>query len=114
MSFSSEMPLSCARARMASTISWDMWRSFLNEVGTMDLGVRDGDHPGVGGDGDLVVRRAEQLAGEAAAPVVLAARAHARGAADEAAEVLGLDQRALRAGRGDLECVLLADLRQQA
>src|SRR4051795_12714217 len=98
MSFSSEMPLSCARARTASTISWDMWRSVLHEVGTVDLGVRDGDHPAVGGDGDFGVRRTEQLAGEAAAPVVVASRAHASAPADEAAEVLRLDERALLAG----------------
>jgi hypothetical protein len=29
--------------------------SVLHEVGTVDLGVRDRDDPGVGGDGDLRV-----------------------------------------------------------
>src|SRR4051795_2711546 len=98
MSFSSEMPLSCARARTASTISWDMWRSVFHEVGTVDLGVRDGDHPGVGRDGHFGLRRAEQLAGEAVAPVVLASRTDPGAPADEAPEVLRLDERALLAG----------------
>ena len=44
--------------------------------------------------------------------VVVAARAHARAPADEAAEVLGLGQRALGPGRGDLERVALAHRRQ--
>ena len=74
----------------------------------MDLGVRDGDHPGVGGNGDLVIRGAEQLAGEAAVPVVLAAGAHARTAADVTAEVVRLGERALRPRRGHLERVGLA------
>ena len=76
----------------------------------MDLGVRDRDDPGVRGDGDLGVGRVEQLAGEAAAAVVVAARADARLATDEAPEMLRLGQRPLRAGRGDLQRVLLADL----
>jgi hypothetical protein len=76
----------------------------------MDVGVRDRDDAGVGGDGDLVVGGAQQLALEGAAAVVLAAGAHARPAADEAAEVLRLDERALGAGRGDLERVALPDL----
>src|SRR3954453_1370558 len=113
MSFSSAMPLSCARARTASTISWDMWRSVLHEVGTVDLGVRDGDHPGVGGNGDLVIRGAEQLAGEAAVPVVLTPGADPGAAADGAAEVLGLGERSLLPGAGHLEGVFLAQLRQQ-
>ena len=41
------------------------------------------------------------------------ARAHARATADEAAEVVGLGERALRARRGDLERVALAHLRQE-
>ena len=40
-------------------------------------------------------------------------RAHARTAPDEAAEVSGLGQRALAAGRGDLERVALAQVVQQ-
>ena len=44
----------------------------------MDVGVGDGHYAGVGGDGDLVVRRAQQLAGERAAAVVVAAGAHTR------------------------------------
>ena len=55
---------------------------------------------------------AEQLAGERLPPVVVAARAHARAPADEAAEVLGLGQRTLGAGRGDLERVALAHRRR--
>ena len=55
----------------------------------MDVGVRDGDHPGVGGDGHLGLVRAEQLAGEAAQALPPAAGADPGGAADEAAEVAG-------------------------
>jgi hypothetical protein len=42
-------------------------------VRTRDVGVGDRHHARVGGDGDGVVGGAEQLAREAAAPVVLAA-----------------------------------------
>ena len=57
----------------------------------------------------------EQLAGEAAAAVGLrAAGAHARAPADEAAEVLGLGERALGPGRGDLERVALAHVGEVA
>src|SRR5512133_3197094 len=106
MSFSSEMPFSLPSARTASTISCDMG-SVSQKVGTVDVRVRDRHHAGVGGHGDAVVGRAEQLARERALPIVLAPRAHARAAADEAPEVLGLGQRALNAGRGDLERVAL-------
>src|SRR4051794_23379270 len=82
-------------------------------MGTVDLGVRNGDHPGVGGDGDLGVRGAHELAGEAPAAVVVrvgGAYPHARPAADEAAEVLRLGERALGPWGGDFERVALADL----
>src|SRR3954447_24222316 len=102
MSFSSEMPFSLPSVRTASTISCDMG-SVSQKVGTVDVGVRDRHHAGVGGHRDAVVGRAEQLAGERVPAVVLAARAHARATADEAPEVLGLGQRTLNAGRGDLE-----------
>ena len=71
----------------------------------MDVVVRDRDDPGVGGDRDVPVARADELTGEAALPVARLARAHARAPADEAAEVVGLAQRALDARRGDLERV---------
>src|SRR5918992_161136 len=109
MSFSSEMPFSRPSTRTASTISCDM-RSVSQKVRSMDVRVRDRDHPSLGGDGDAVIARVEQLAGERAPPVVLAAGAHPRAPADEAAEVLRLGERALHARRGDLERVLLADL----
>ena len=78
----------------------------------MDVGVRDRDDAGVGGDRHLVVGGADELAGERRVAVVRA-RACARGAAaEEAAEVVGLGQRALGARRGDLERVALADRRE--
>ena len=80
----------------------------------MDLGVGDRDHPVVGGERHLVVGGADQLAGERLAAVARIARAHARAAADEAAEVVGLGQRALGPGRGDLERVALAQPRRGA
>src|SRR5687767_8386707 len=101
MSFSSEMPFSRPSARTASTISCDM-RSVSQKVGSGDVGVADRHHPGVGRDGDAVVAGLEQLPGERAVAFVLAARAHAGAPAEEAAEVLGLRERALRAGRGHL------------
>src|SRR5215210_2465807 len=79
----------------------------------MDLGVGDGDHAGVRGDGDLGVRGAHELAGEAPAAVVIGVGGtypDAGAAAEVAAEVLGLGERALRPRRRDLERVLLADL----
>ena len=89
------MPFSAARPLMASRISRDMratprrgWNGGCRRTGSVD-------DAGVGGDRHLVVRRADQLAGERPAAVVALARAHARAAAEEAAEVVGLGQRAL-------------------
>src|SRR5687768_15521733 len=107
------MPFSRASMRTASTISCDI-ALVPQQVRTMDVGVGDGHYAGVGGDGDLVVRRAQELAGEGAAAVVVATRAHTRTPADEAAEVLRLGQRPLDARRGDLERVLLAHGSQMA
>src|SRR5215207_5728336 len=103
------MPFSRPSVLTASTISADM-ASVSHEVRTTYVGVGDRDDAGVGGDGDRVLRRPEELAGEGAPAVVLAARADARAPADVAAEMLGLAQRALDAGAGNLERVLLADL----
>src|ERR687896_1258284 len=98
MSFSSEMPFSRASALTASTISCDM-ALVSHQVRSLDVGVGDRHHAGIGSDRDRVVRRAEQLAREAGAPVVAAARADAGAPADEAAEVVGLRQRTLGPGR---------------
>src|SRR4051794_26972254 len=99
---SAEMPFSRSSTWTASTISLDI-RSALQQVAAIDVGVRDGDDPGVGGDGYLLVVRAHELAGEAPAAAVVLARAHARALSDVAAEVVGLGERALRTRRGDLE-----------
>src|SRR3954471_10429771 len=96
------MPFSRSRTCTASTISLDM-RSALQQVAAVDVGVGDRHDPGVGGDGDLLVARADQLAGEALAAAVILARAHARLATDVAAEVVRLRERALGPRRGDLE-----------
>src|ERR1700712_2592236 len=101
------MPFSRPRTRTASTISCDM-SSVSQQVRTVDVGVGDRDEPRVGGDGDRVRGRAEKLPCERGAPVVVAAGAHARAAADVAAEVVWLGQGTLRAWRGDLERVRLA------
>src|ERR1700754_3496776 len=100
MSFSSEMPFSRARARTASTISCDI-ALVPHEVRSLDVGVGDGHHAGVGSDGHGVVGRAEQLTGEAEVTLVTAARADARAPAEVAAEMVRLGQRALGPGRGD-------------
>src|SRR5919197_75008 len=83
---SEEMPFSRSRTRTASRISLLM-RSALQQVGSIHVRVRDRHDPGVGGHGDLVVSRADQLARKRRTSPVLLARAHARTTADEAAEV---------------------------
>src|SRR3982751_1980020 len=95
---SAEMPFSRSSTWTASTISLDI-RSPLQQVAAVDLGVGDRDDPRVGGDGHLVVARADELPGEALVAAVLLARAHPRATTDVAAEVVGLRQRPLRAGR---------------
>src|SRR5689334_17845695 len=107
------MPFSTARAFMASTISRDMALLLLDEVGLADVGVRDGDEAGVGGDRDLRLARADELAREGRVAVAGLARAHAGAPSEEATEVVGLGERARAAGRGHLERVVLADLGQQ-
>src|SRR3954469_10514891 len=69
ISRSAEMPFSRSSTWTASMISLDI-PSPLQQVAAVDLGVRDRDDPGVGGDCDLVVARADQLAGEALATTV--------------------------------------------
>src|SRR3712207_5338159 len=101
MSRSAEMPFSRSRTWTASTISLDM-RSALQQVAAIDVGVGDRHDPRVGGDGDLLVGRADQLSGEAPAPSVVLARAHARATSDVAAVVVRLGERPLGPGRGHL------------
>src|SRR5215207_7706750 len=100
------MPFSAARPLMASRISRDM-DLLLDQVGTLDVAVGDRDDPGVRGDGDLGVRGADDLAGEALVSFARVAGADARLAPHEAAEVRRLGQRTLGPRRGDLERVLL-------
>src|SRR3954447_15236174 len=66
MSCSGEMPFSRARAVMASRISRDMVLRLLglDEVGSGDGVVRDGDHAGAGGDRHLRLGSSHELAGE--------------------------------------------------
>src|SRR5688572_20228860 len=111
MSFSSEMPFSRPRVLTASTISADM-SSVPHEVRTMDVGVGDRDDAGVGGHGDRVVGGVQELAGEGAPAVVIAARANLRAAADIAAEMLGLGERALGPWRRHFERVALTHFRK--
>src|SRR5262245_55838271 len=107
------MPFSTASAFMASTISRDMSVLLLDEVGTADRGVRDGDDAVVGGDRHLRVGGADELAGEGRVAVARLAGADAGTAAQEAPEVVRLGQGSGAARRGDLEGVVLADLGQQ-
>src|SRR4051795_6743861 len=99
---SEEIPFSRSRTRTASRISLLM-RSALQQVASIDFRVRDRHDARVRRHRDLAVARADQLARESLAPVVLVSRADARAAPDEAAEMLWLGERALRAGRRDLE-----------
>src|SRR3954452_1179563 len=107
------MPFSTARACMASRISRLMGWLLLDEVGSVDVAVGDLHDPGVGGQGDVRVARADELAREAAMPLDGVAGADPRATTEEAAVVIGLGQRTLDAGRGDLQRVALADLRQR-
>src|SRR3954447_24893054 len=91
---SAEMPFSRSSTWTASVISLDI-RSSLQQVAAVDVGVRDRDDPRVGGDGDLLVARADKLPGEALATAVLLVRADARATTDVATEMLGLGQRPL-------------------
>src|SRR5919199_173886 len=100
---SGAMRFSTASAFMASTISRDMAVLLLDEVGSADVGVRDGDDAVVGGDRHLRVGGADELAGERRVAVTRLARANAGAAAEEAPEVVRLGQRALAARRGNLE-----------
>src|SRR5919201_4534705 len=79
---SEEIPFSRSRTRTASRISLLM-RSALQQIRSVDVRVRDRDDPAVGGDGDLILARADQLAREGLASPVFLARAHACAAAHE-------------------------------
>src|SRR3954453_7813279 len=104
------MPFSTASAFMASTISRDMSVLLLDEVGSADVGVRDGDHAVLGCDRHLRVGGADELAGEGHVAIARVAETDAGAAAEEAPEMVRLGQRALAARRGHLERVALADL----
>src|SRR3954454_444759 len=109
-SLSSAMPFSRARACMASTISRDICFLLLDQIRTVDVGVRDGDHARGGGDRHLLVRGADELVREALVAVAPVACANASAATEEAAEVGRLRERALDAGRGHLERIALTKL----
>src|SRR6202022_4297753 len=85
-----------------------------NEVGTDDLFVWDRDDTVAGGDRDLLVRGADQLASQLLVALASVAQAHLRAAPQVLREMLGLGQRSVLAGRGNLERVLLAVIVQQA
>src|SRR3954452_7774086 len=104
------MPFSRARACMASTISRDICFLLLDQVRTVDVGVRDGDHARGGGDRHLLVRGADELAREALVAVAPVGCGNAGPGTQEAAEVRGLRERALDAGRGPLEGIALTEL----
>src|SRR3954451_6980428 len=99
---SDEIPFSRSRTWTASTISLDI-DSPLQQVASLDTGVRDRDDPGVRRHCHALVVRADQLACEAAPPRLLVVRAHAHAATEEAAVVVRLGQGALGTRRGHLE-----------
>src|SRR3954466_2627948 len=102
MSFSGEMPFSRASAVMASRISRDMVLMLLglDEVGSGDGVVRNGDDAAACGDRHLRLGSSHELAGERLVAVVLLTGADPCAATDEPPEVLRLAERALGAGRG--------------
>src|SRR3954449_10121374 len=102
---SAEIPFSLSRTPTASTISLliSVLPLILDQVAAVDVGVRDGHHAAVGGQRDLVVARSHQLAGEALVAVAGLAHADAGAPAEVLAEVVGLRERALGAGRGHLQ-----------
>src|SRR5947207_14042595 len=63
MSFSGSMPFSRASACMASRISRDTACLVLEQVGAVDVRVRDRDHAAVGGERDLLLGGPDELAG---------------------------------------------------
>src|SRR3954471_5035640 len=89
ISRSDEIPFSRSRTRTASRISLLM-RSALQQVASIDFRVRDRHDARVCRHRDLAVARADKLARQGLASVVVVTRAHARAASDEAAEVLWL------------------------
>src|SRR4051812_47564868 len=107
------MPFSRSRTWTASTISFDI-DSALQQVASIDVRVRDRHDAGVGGDRDLCVGGTDELPREALAAAVVATRANACAAADEASEVIRLRQRTLGAGRRHLEPVLREQVAQVA
>jgi hypothetical protein len=64
------------------------------------------------GDRDLLLRGADELAGHRLVSRARLAQPHARVTAEEAAVVLGLRQRTVLAGRGDLQRVAVAIVAQ--
>src|SRR5215204_5184356 len=105
ISLSEEMPFSRSRTCTASTISFDIGLA-LQQVASLDVGVRDGDDARVGGDRHPVVGGADQLPRETPAPAVGRGRLDLRPAADVAPEVVRLAQRPLRPRRRDLQRVV--------
>src|ERR687894_199218 len=109
------MPFSRPRTVIASRISRDIGL-LLDEVGTVDLGVRDrneGGRTAIHRDRHGVVGGGHELAGERRVAVEGIPSTNPRAAAEVAAEVLWLGERAPGPGRGDLECVALAHLGQR-
>src|SRR4051812_50198172 len=103
------MPFSRASAVMASWISRDMCSMLLglDEVGSGDGVVRDGDDAGVGGDRHLRLRGTHELTGERLVAVGRLAGANPGAAADEAAGGVRLGGRGVGGGGRDGEGVLL-------
>src|ERR1700712_851439 len=89
MSFSGEMPFSAARAVMASRMSRDMRLLLLglDEVGSGDGVVREGDDARACSDRHLRLGGAHELAGERLVAVVLLASANASAPTNEPPEV---------------------------
>src|SRR5918997_3939589 len=70
ISRSEEIPFSRSRTWTASTISFDIALA-LQQVASLDVGVRDRDDARVGGDRHLVLRGADELPREAREATVL-------------------------------------------
>jgi len=85
----------------------------LDEVGSGDGVVRNGDDARARGDRHLRLGSSHELAGERLVAVVLFTRSHSRTSTDEPPEVLRLAEGTFRARRGHGQSVLLQQLRQR-
>src|SRR5438128_532906 len=96
------------RGRPQGSLSTLVLSVTRDKVRAGDLLIGNRNDPDSGGDRDLLLRGAYQLAGQALVPVAGLTQAHFRALPEEATEVLRLGQRTVLSRRGHLDRVLLA------